>query len=235
MLRLIIVEDDPMVRMINERFVAKISQFELVASVSSLDEAKQILATQSIHLVLLDVFLPSGSGLDLLKWIRDEALKCDVILITAENRLESIQEAFRYGAVDYLIKPFNFQRFQEALKNYERRSQLLKGESLVEQAIIDQYLIGIKEEEEQSSSKKTEVPLRRGLNINTYEQILMFMKTIGQDLSAEEIAYQVGLARVTVRRYLDYLVQEGELKLIRVYGKIGRPTHLYRYTKQKTG
>ena len=94
--------------------------------------------------------------------------------------MESIQEAFRYGAVDYLIKPFNFQRFQEALKNYERRSQLLKGESLVEQAIIDQYLIGIKEEEEQSSSKKTKVPLQRGLNINTYEQILMFMKTIGQ-------------------------------------------------------
>lgn len=229
MLKLMIVEDDPMVRNINERFVQKINQFEVVASVADTEEAKSYLMKHEVHLILLDVFLPSGSGLDFLKWIREEQLKCDVILITAEKRLDCIQEAFRYGVVDYLVKPFTFSRFQEALTHFLMRFDKLSSEQQVEQEFIDKYLRGVKEVGNAPKEKvKKNQELKRGLNINTYQQIIQFFEHCQEDLSAEEIADQVGLARVTVRRYLDYMVSVNEVSLIRVYGKVGRPIHLYR-------
>lgn len=231
-----IVEDDPMVRNINERFVQKLNQFEIVSSVSDLEEAKNFLMNHEVHLILLDVFLPSGSGMDFLKWIREEQLKCDVILITAEKRLESIHEAFRYGVVDYLVKPFTFSRFQESLNHFLVRFHKLRSEEQVEQEFIDKYLRGIKEVSPAIKEPAKKVKeLKRGLNLNTYQQIIGYLEQEHEDLSAEEIADRVGLARVTVRRYLDYMVSENEVTLIRVYGKVGRPIHLYRSMTSKSG
>lgn len=226
MIKIMIVEDDPMVRKINENYSSQFESMNIVSSVSDIEEAKEYLLKNEVDLILLDVFLPSGNGLDFLKWIRGNEISSDVILITAENKINSINEAFRYGVMDYLVKPFTFERFEEAMKKYLVRYKDIGCSDRIGQEYIDKYITGINLDKDKKESK--EKVLIRGLNIDTYNQIKDHIDSLDDSNTAEVIADGVGLARVTVRRYLDYMVKEGDLKLIRVYGKVGRPIHLYK-------
>lgn len=114
-----IVEDDPMVREINSKFLKRVEGFVLYKAVSNLYDAKKFIAMKKPDLILLDVYLPKENGIDLLKWIRKQDIDIDIILITADKSIERIQEAFRSGVVDYLIKPFNFERFKESLIQFK--------------------------------------------------------------------------------------------------------------------
>ena len=120
-IKVFIVEDDPMVKEINTRFLEKLEGFIVVGNASSIEEAKVKIIKENADLMLLDIFLPDGKGIDLLKWIRTKEIAIDTILITADKCKASVDEAFKYGAIDYLIKPFKFERFKEALSNYRNR------------------------------------------------------------------------------------------------------------------
>lgn len=221
-----IVEDDPMVKEINKRFLEKIDGFKVIDDASSIKEAKIKIKKCRANLVLLDVFLPDGKGIELLKWIRLEEINLDTILITADKCKASVDEAFKYGAIDYLIKPFKFERFREALINYKNRFFELKNVEDINQEHIDQYILNINVEEQE------EKELCKGLNIKTYNKIIDFMKLKGNEkLTAEEIANGSGLARVTARRYLEKMVEESKVEIYQEYGKIGRPTNYYKVKK----
>lgn len=219
-----IVEDDPMVKEINKRFLEKMGSFKVIDDASSIKEAKIKLRKCRPNLVLLDVFLPDGKGIELLKWIRLEEINLDTILITADKCRESVDDAFKYGAVDYLIKPFKFERFKESLINYRNRFLELNNAEDINQEHIDQYILKINVEEEKE--------LCKGLNIKTYNKIIEFMKLKrNEKLTAEEIAKGSGLARVTARRYLEKMVEESKVEIHQEYGKIGRPTNYYKVKK----
>jgi response regulator of citrate/malate metabolism len=64
-----------------------------------MEEAKIKIYKEKIDLILLDIFLPDGKGIDLLKWIRSREIQVDTILITADKCKSSVDEAFKYGAV----------------------------------------------------------------------------------------------------------------------------------------
>ena len=219
-----IVEDDPMVKEINKRFLEKMGSFKVIDDASSIKEAKIKLKSCKADLVLLDVFLPDGKGIELLKWIRSEEMNLDTILITADKCRESVDDAFKYGAVDYLIKPFKFERFKESLINYKNRFLGLNNAEDINQEHIEQYILNINVEEEKE--------LCKGLNIKTYNKIIEFMKLKrNEELTAEEIAKGSGLARVTARRYLEKMVEESKVEIYQEYGKIGRPTNYYKVKK----
>ncbi|MDF2882570.1 MAG: response regulator [Clostridiaceae bacterium] len=216
-----IIEDDPMVREINSKFLNKVEGFTLYKAVSNLTDAKQYILARKPQLILLDVFLPNENGIDLLKWIRKEELLIDVILITADKTLERVQQAFRYGAIDYLIKPFTFERFKEALFQYKDRYDKFKSDEEIEQMELDK-LMG-------SSSLPREDNFTKGLNKYTYNSIWDEVEK-GQKnyFTAESLSEKIGMARVTVRKYLEYMTEEGKLERIVEYGKIGRPQHKYK-------
>lgn len=230
MMKIMIVEDDPMVRMILEAFIEKVGNFNIVSQASDIDEAQAFLEDNEVDLILLDVFLPLGSGIDLLKWIREKEIEADAILITAENTKTSIKEAFRFGAIDYIVKPFVFERFKEALDNFVFRNQGLIGQDGIKQEDIDKYIKGLKiENSKDNINIDYDVSnLAKGLNVNTYNTVYNFMRTQNDEVTADFVASEVGLARVTVRRYLDYMAKEDKITLIQSYGKIGRPTHFYK-------
>lgn len=216
-----IIEDDPMVGHVNAKFLKKIPHFNLVKIASNLTEAKDTLNEHEIQLILLDIFLPRENGIDFLKWIRKEEIKVDVVLITADKTSETIQEAFRYGAMDYLIKPFTFERFKEALLQYKERQEDFQTADFIEQDDLDKYIFATKEE--------THLELEKGLNRFTYKTIWEALILSDSDsYTADELAEILGIARVTVRRYLEYMDKEGKLELFIEYGKVGRPQHKYR-------
>lgn len=153
-------------------------------------------------------------------------MSCDVILITADKSIDAVQEAFRYGAVDYLIKPFTFERFRAALLKYQKQREGFERLSEVGQNAIDKYVFVARNEETQSSD------LVKGLNVQTYDQIWSVINEWESGyFTAEEIAEKLGMARVTVRRYMEYMQKEDRLEIQLEYGKVGRPQH--RYTVKK--
>lgn len=224
MINVMLIEDDPMVREINFKFVNKIDNFKVDFCTGSIEEAKERIKEKTPDLILLDIFLPKGNGLDLLKWIRNEEFNCDAILITADKSSGAVQEAFRYGAVDYLVKPFTFERFKEALTQYQIRYKNMKVLEQIPQDTIDRFILN------SNSGKvvKDKTNLIKGLSIHTYEQIIKAVGYKDGVFTADELADEIGMARVTVRRYLDYMVKEEKITMEIEYGKIGRPTHFYK-------
>lgn len=225
-IKVFIVEDDPMVKEINIRFLEKVEGFTVIGDASSIEEAKDKIIKAKADLILLDIFLPDGKGIDLLKWIRIKEIYVDTILITADKCKASVDEAFKYGAIDYLIKPFKFDRFKEALYNYRSRFIELRKVDNMNQAYIDQYILNINSNFIEKEVQEKE--LCKGLSLKTYNKIIDYMnQKYEEHLTAEEIAQGSGLARVTARRYLEKMSEEGKVEINQEYGKIGRPTNYY--------
>lgn len=226
MINVLIVEDDPMVSEINEKFLRKVEGFKLINSVNSLEKAKEVILVNEVDLILLDVFFPQGKGIDLLKWIRLENLKCDAILITADRNTETIEEAFRYGAVDYLVKPFIFNRFKEALLQFRSRKNSFKNINSMDQGIIDKYTM---KENKHVIEYDEYIGDIKGFNQYTYEKILEGISDMKDNpFTSEQMAQNIGVSRITARRYLDYLEKEEKLMVEMEYGKVGRPKNKYR-------
>lgn len=216
-----IVEDDPMVREINSKFLKRIEGFILYKAVSNLDDAKKFISIKKPDLILLDVYLPKESGIDLLKWIRGQETDIDIILITADKSIERVQEAFRYGVVDYLIKPFSFERFKESLNQFKGRYNQYKKNDVIEQEDLDKLISS-------SNIFRNEDDFAKGLNKYTYRAIWEEIeKSNYEDFTAEDLAEKLGIARVTVRRYLEYMEKENKVDKLVEYGKVGRPQHKY--------
>ncbi|AOM83566.1 response regulator [Salisediminibacterium beveridgei] len=225
MIRTLIVEDDPMVSEFNKRFLQKISGFELRGICSQAYEAEEVLNSETIDLVLLDIHMPGMNGWDLLKKIRSTNSECDVIIITASHDRESIQKGIRLGAVDYLIKPFEFDRFKEALITYyETRKEILSIHQWKQDEVDRQFKSKTSIASEQSNSDfpkgLTEVTMKR-----IAESLLLQEE---QAFTTEEFAEIIGLSRVSVRKYLNYLVDMHVISESMNYHKVGRPVSTFK-------
>ncbi|MEH7097209.1 response regulator [Neobacillus vireti] len=220
-IKVLIVEDDPMVMEINAQFVSKLPGFKLAGKAFTGKEAIYYINKEKPNLVLLDFFLPDTNGLTLLQTIRNNHYPLDVILLTANRDPQHIQEIFRAGVMDYIVKPFRFDRFQTALEQYRQTFKKYKENKPFEQADLD-ALMGVKPKGDESEY------LPKGLNDRTLQQIVQFLKRQAEPLSSEDVAAGIGLARVTVRRYLDYLEKKGQIVMEIQYGSVGRPMNKYR-------
>lgn len=227
MIKTMIVEDDPMVRQINSKFLNKVKGFSLGKAASNLSEAREFLANNSVDLILLDVFLPNENGIDFLKWLRKNEISSDVILITADKSIDRIKDAFRYGVVDYLIKPFTFERFQESLNTFQERLDSFNNNETIEQSELDKILINNKNKE--FNDEELKFNLEKGFNKYTYNSIVNELSNIDEEyFTTEELSEKLGIAKVTIRKYLDYMSKQGQLEKIIEYGKVGRPLYKYK-------
>ena len=225
-MKILIVDDDPMVAHINLKFANK-AGYEDVETAADIESAKERLGKGDIDLVLLDVYLPTGKGTDILKWIRQENLNTDVILITADRSSETVEESMNFGAVDYLIKPFDFARFQLAMDKFERKKTGFVGKKSVEQDDIDSIFF-----ESAAKSDKVKYMLEKGISEKTYTAILEAIKAMDAPTTAEELGDKLGISRVSVRRYLEFMDNRGIIEMKPIYGKKGRPQHLFKYVQE---
>ena len=226
-IKVFIVEDDPMVARINKRFTEKMEPFKVVGVTNNESDALlQIIETKP-DLVLLDIFLTNGNGLNILKKIRDKKISTDIILVTAAKDSSTIQEALRYGAVDYLIKPFDMERLQQALQSYLRRRQMMSSNLDLCQHDLDKLNTPVEIISEIFPRTKS-IPLPKGVHQLTLDQILCFLNKQETTLSCQHIALELAISKITVWRYLEYLVETGQVQVELEYGTIGRPTKRYK-------
>lgn len=219
MINVLVVEDDPMVAQLHEHYLSQIKGFELCDIAGNGDEALSLLAENSYDLLILDVFMPTMDGLQLLAKIREAGYDVDVIIVSAANDKDKIKLALRLGAVDYIIKPFEFERFNLALNNYLKRYHIVEDQTVLVQSELDKTII---RQEEQ-----VVVSLPKGLDKNTLATVWDCIKNIEGMFTTEEVAAMVGISRVSIRKYLEFLKTLHLLKLDLHRGSVGRPVYKY--------
>lgn len=222
-----IVEDDPMVLELHRQYINQIKGYKLIGQAANAADGYEIIKKSRPQLVILDVYMPGESGIDLLRRIRAEGINIDVILVTAAHRADTIQQGMQCGVVDYIIKPFTFQRFKKALKNYQQYYDRLSNAQRLCQRDIDCLKGAVSGETVASCLDDLKDHIPKGLDKVTLESVLYTINDQSGYFTAGEISKLVGISRVTVRRYLNYLFDNGWLKGILSYGPVGRPLHKY--------
>ncbi len=218
-LRVLVVEDDPVVGDINREFTERVEGFQVTGLARSSAAAVQVVQQLKPDLVLLDIYMPDGDGIELLKEIRRLGWDVDVIPVTAARSASVVKDLVRNGAVGYIVKPFKFERFAATLQAYRRWRASLEGETTLSQAEVDRLrrlLVATQQDE-----------LPKGLDHLTLKSILDLLERRKEFLTAEEVAEEVGASRVTARRYLEYLAEVGQAEVKLSYGAVGRPVRRY--------
>ena len=220
MYKVLIVEDDPMVAMINEQYVKRNKNFQLVGKCKDGAEALEFLERNSVDLIVLDVYMPHMDGLETLRTIRNRQIPVDAIMVTAANDRSSVEEALHLGIVDYLVKPFTFDRFQMALEKYISQTNAFKDFDTLNQKNIDHII--------DNSRKKSEDAFPKGIQEKTLLLIMEYLRgNAGTWFTGDEIAERVGLTGVTVRRYMNFLAESGRVTAEMNYETGGRPCMRY--------
>ena len=221
MYRVLIVEDDPMVAMINEQYINRNKQFLVVGKCTDGNSALDFLKHNEVDLIILDVYMPYTDGFETLRQIRQQQLSVDAIMVTAANDREALEEALHLGIVDYLVKPFTFDRFRMALDKFIAQTDALKDFGTLNQKNIE-YIID-------NSRKKYDEVHPKGIQQKTLDLIMEHLKEHNNTwLTGDDVAEKIGLTSVTVRRYMNYLSETGLVQSEMNYETGGRPCMLYK-------
>ena len=222
--RTMVVEDDPLLAEANAAHVRRVPGFEVVAVVGTGAAALRTADTVPVDLALLDVHLPDGSGLDVLRRLRAAGHTTDVIMVTRARDLAVVQAAVALGATQYLVKPFTAASVRaklEAVLEYRAR---LAGGPVVAQADVDELLGAVR------GAPVDAAGLPKGITRESLAAVVDALSGAGTGLTATEVASLLGASRITARRYLEHLADAGLAERHHRYGGTGRPQVEYRAT-----
>lgn len=218
-LNILIVEDDPMVAHIHKHYLNELGSFNILRTIDNGLEAFEYIKTNedTIDLVILDVQMPKLNGLEVLKLLREDGSDISVIPITAVNDNKTISDFLNLGVVDYLVKPFSQERFNLAVSRCELKFKMFQEQGELSQQEIDRMF---------QPANNSELP--KGLQDSTLQFIVKSLQEYkNQLLDVEEISSITSLSKVSVRKYLDYLANQGSIDKRMDYGTVGRPKYKY--------
>jgi DNA-binding LytR/AlgR family response regulator len=135
----IIIEDQPPAQRILKKYIEDIGTLQLKATFTDAFQAIEFLKTETVDLIFLDIHLPKISGIDLLRMMPNLA---PVILTTAYS--EYALESYEFDVVDYLLKPFSFQRFVKAIARVPSKNITAAPVVAVESHVSQSHEIFIK-------------------------------------------------------------------------------------------
>lgn len=227
-MKVIILEDDYRVAMIHTEYVKKYLPYVSCETFYQVDAFVERIngAKEPFDLLLLDLFLPHTHGFEMIRYVRERMLSLDIIVITAANDRASILEAKRWGVLDYLTKPVMEDRLKESLYFFVAwKSKIERNEQWNQQQIDEVFHFNV-----QTTRKKA---LPKGIQQETLERIAKEIREQSMPQTASELAASIGLSRSTVRRYLEFLVEENKLEMNLDYQSVGRPRRVYVIREQK--
>jgi two-component system CitB family response regulator len=220
-LAVVVADDDFRVASLHRAFVEKVNGFEVVSEAYSAQATLEAVARLHPDLLLLDIYLPDLSGLEVLRKLREPTMPhVDVIMITAAQDLSSVRSAMQGGTLGYLVKPFSFARLSEVLESYRlMRAKMARMEQITQTEIDDLY----------AAVRATDARrLPKGQSPQTLGVIVETLRAAESDLSCDDVAQRTGLSRATAQRYLSHLQRIGRVEVALRYGS-GRPEHRYRW------
>ena len=225
MIQVLLVDDEALTLELHRNYIDRLEGFEVVAECTGARAAITALTEKSpeggIDLVLLDVTMPDGTGLDVLRHVRARGSQVDVIAITGVRDAETVRQMLALGVAQYLVKPFTFAMFRDRMaqyREYHQRATDAAGPTTQEE--IDALLGALR--------PTATITLPKGLSAETYDRVREVLRNRGP-LSASEAASALGMSRVAARRYLEHLCTAGVVTRNARYGGGGRPETEYRW------
>ncbi len=216
MFKTIIVEDDYMISMLNRSFTERDKRFSVLQEFSSGRQALSFLRQTAVDLIILDVYMPLMTGAEFLRELRATGSQVDVIVVTAAHETQMLADLLKMGIVDYIIKPFTAERFQQALDVFCRQREALESKEHICQGDVDKLIY--------LSPFHKAIP--KGLQEKTLEKVRSELSD--QEQTCEAVACKTGLSVVTARRYLNFMLEHAMAESRINYDTGGRPSVVYR-------
>ncbi|GAA0250127.1 response regulator [Cryptosporangium japonicum] len=219
---MLVVEDDPIAADAHAAYVERVAGFTVAGTALSAADALREMGRAPIDLVLLDMHLPDMHGLDICRRMRAHGHRADVVAVTSARDLSTVRAAVSLGIVQYLIKPFVFATFAEKLEQYAAyRSTLAGGGVLSGQHEVDRALALL--------HGRGQTGLPKGMSPESLDAVTGALRAADVPVSASEIAEDLGMSRITARRYLEHLTDAGLATRAARYGRAGRPELEYHW------
>jgi two-component system response regulator DctR len=218
--RVMIIEDHATIASVHKRIIDSVPGLRTEHIARNGDEGFRAVRVVQPDLIILDLAMPGGDGLPFLRQLRREGIPIDVIVVTASRGGRVVQECTHLGVVDYLVKPFRPQRLRGALSAFVMRRRTLTRSTELSQAEVDTV--------QASGSGQLQGRLPKGLKHETLSAVISTLGSQSRTLCADEVGEQVGIARVTARRYLEYLHFMGAVDMTQQMDGPGRPRNRYR-------
>jgi response regulator of citrate/malate metabolism len=228
MISVLIVEDEPLIAEAHRTYLGRLADFSVAGVAHTARDAMRAASEAAasdapIDLVLLDIGLPDANGIALASAMSGLRPAPDIIAITSERDLEMVRAAVGHGALAYLLKPFTFAAFRDRMERYRRyREALPAGTDAASQAEVDRALAEMRAGTDRAAAPKGAAP-------GTNDEIARAVRDSADGITADEVAKQVGVSRVTAWRYLERLADEGTVTRQTDYGKAGRPKTRYQW------
>lgn len=222
-IHVLIVEDDAMVAEINKKYTEAVEGYVVDGLVFNGSEAIAQIERLKPDVVILDNYLPETTGLEILQALRSQDKPIDIIMITAADDVQTVKKAVRQGVVAYITKPFKFDRYRAVLEAYRDNRLRIKEKERFNQDEIDEMIaVG--------SGRTNQEPgdMPKNFNSQTRDLIINFLVGQSEASSAEQVAATVGVSRVTARRYLEYMLEQGQVVRSLDYLTVGRPVHRFK-------
>ena len=219
-LKLAIIEDEFTLSQLYSDFIQNFSDIELVGIANSYALAEKIIHERSPDLLLIDNYLPDGEGIDLFKNNIINSEESSVIFITAASEMDICSKAISYGAFDYILKPISWTRLTKSIERFIKFKRAQSNYKIVDQKNIDDLF--------QLKSKGFHERAEKGIEEATLNIISSkFNSKKKKSYTIDEIVRETGLSKTTSRRYLEYCVKQGLLRVNMQYGKVGHPKRIY--------
>ncbi|MGO2507529.1 response regulator [Vibrio hibernica] len=219
----LIVEDDARIAQMHSQILRQTNRFNPIGIAETLQMARTMVKVHKPNLIILDNYLPDGTGIDLFREIIADKIshKIDVVLITASDEIDTVKAAMKLGCFDYLLKPVSYERLQETLNRYLTLNNAMKAYENLEQRQIDElFNIQLRDKHQQLLPKGIE-----GITLEKIKRV--FSQNIGIKFTVDRLVQETGISKTTARRYLEYCSANGLLTAENEYGKVGRPERVY--------
>ena len=215
-LRVVIVDDEPAALMLHRRFLEDYDACEVIAAARNGPEAVATIRRHQPDLVLLDIYLPGFSGLDVLRTIRAGSHnQPEFIAVTAARDFASVRDARLLGVRHYLTKPFSARDLRDRVDEVAREQATVNSATL-DQDSIDEFI----------GSTGVTRTLPKGLSPDTLQAVRDALAEQPWS-TAKEVGERIGISRVSSRRYLEFLTACGEAQRRQDYTTSGRPSSRY--------
>jgi DNA-binding NarL/FixJ family response regulator len=179
-IRIYLVDDHPVVRRGLKSLLSNHDDFEVVGESAAVDEGQQHIPEHAPDVVLLDIRLPGASGLNLLRWLRQEHPQIKVLILTSFDNDEYVMEALRRGAHGFVLKSSSDEMLCDAIRTVYRNGRVLSPQ-------VTEHLV---QQEPQGDAEFTVEELR-------------IMQMLVDGASNEDIASSLYISIATTKRRLQ--------------------------------
>lgn len=203
MVRIMIADDQQLIRESLKIILDSDPEFKVVKVVGSGQEVLDTLETESVDIILMDVRMPSMSGVECTRIVKKKYPDVKVIILTTFDDDEYIYDALKYGASGYLLKGCSLEELSEAIHN------VLSGGACFNPNVAGKVARFFSQMANSNSTMNFE---NEDMNVELSDTECKIIEQIGQGFSNKEIAHTLGFSEGTIRNYLSVILDKLSLR-----------------------